>query len=190
LLSSNDDSALSTTPSFSVTGTNPAAALFSITDALPGDFVEKDVSVTTSARGSLTLAVTAGSAPGVAAPLGNAPPDDRGLMVRVEQCASSFAPGTCSGVAGLNGGATAGVASGAVISSASSVSFYTARGGGPVILQTDQPAGTFYYKVFLKVPANTTSGGTNSDLTFQNTSAVVTYTWQLTSSPGRLRSTP
>jgi hypothetical protein len=181
---SNDNSTLSTA-NFSVTGTNAGSALFSITDSLPGDWVQKNVTVTTVGSATLTLAVAAGSPPGVAAPLNGT--DDRALMVRVEQCAdNSFAQAGCSGVTGFGGGA--GVSSGSSIVTANSVTFNAVSSAGAVTLQTSQPTGSFYYKVFVKVPSGTTSGG--GDNSFINTSVIVTFTWQLTSSPGSLRNTP
>src|SRR2546426_8290377 len=81
----NDNSTLSTT-SFSLSGTNAGAALFNITDALPGDYTEKDVTLNTVGQGDLTLVIAAGTAPGVATPLSNASPDDRALMIRAEAC--------------------------------------------------------------------------------------------------------
>jgi hypothetical protein len=186
----NENSTLSTVSSFSLTGTTPGAALFNITDALPGQSVEKDVTVTTVGTGNLTLAIAAGSAPGVVAPLSNAAPDDRALMVRVEQCGSTFAQAGCSGVTGLNGGSAVGVASGANVASPNSVTFNAAAAAAPITLLSAQPSGDYYFKVFLRIPVNTTSGGANSDTTFAAKSVKVTMTWQLTSVDGSLRSTP
>jgi len=189
IAATHGNSTLSTT-SFSLTGTSAGAALFSITDALPGQYVEKDVTVTTLGKGNLTLSIAQGSVPGVQAPLSNASPDDRALMVRVEQCGSSFAQAGCTGMTGLNGGSTAGVANGGSLTSSNSVTFNAAAAAGAVTLQTAQPSGSYYYKVLLKIPVNTTSGGSNSDNTFANTSVKITTSWQLTSVAGSLRSTP
>jgi hypothetical protein len=180
----NDDSTL-TTSNFSLTGTNAGSALFTITDALPGDWVQKNVTATSVGKGSLTLTVAAGSAPGVDVPLNGT--DDRALMVRVERCTdNTFAAGVCTGVTGFGGGA--GVASGASITVPNSVTFNAASSAGATTLQTDQPSGSYYYKVFLKIPSGTTSGGGDNDLI--NKSVKVTFTWQLTSSAASLRNTP
>jgi hypothetical protein len=179
---SNDNSTL-TTSNFSLTDTNAGSALFTITDALPGDWVQKKVTVTTVGNGTLTLTVAAGSAPGVGAPLNGT--DDRALMVRVEQCTdNTFA--SCAGVTGFGGGA--GVSSGSSITSSNSVSFNAASSAGAVTLQVSQPSGSYYYNVFLKIPSGTSSGG--GDNSMVNTSAIVNFNWQLTSSPGTLRNTP
>src|SRR5436853_7918041 len=65
--STNDNSTLSTV-NFSLTN-NQASALFSITDAVPGDWVQKNVTLTTVGTASLTLTLANGTTGGVVAPL-------------------------------------------------------------------------------------------------------------------------
>ena len=53
----NDNSTLSTI-NFSISDSASGSALFGITDAVPGDWVQKNVSITTVGRGDLTLTLS------------------------------------------------------------------------------------------------------------------------------------
>jgi hypothetical protein len=182
----NDNSTLSTV-NFSVSDSASWSALFSITDAVPGDWVQKNVTITTVGRGDLTLTLSDGSTGGVVAPLSGA--TDQALQIRVESCGATFAAAGCSGIAGLNGGSAAGVAAATAPTNSETVKYASVRTVAQT-LQTGQPSGTYYYKVFMKIPSGTVGGGSGSDNDFINKSASVKWVWTLTSSAGSLRNTP
>jgi hypothetical protein len=183
----NDNSTL-TTVNFSLTSTNSGSALFSVTDAVPGDCVQKNVTVTTVGTATLSVTLTNGTSGGVVAPLNAS--TDQALQIRVESCTSAtFATANCTGVAGLNGGSSAGVAASTQPTNSQTVKFSSIV-GTPQTLQTNQPSGTYYYKVFMKIPSGTVGGGSGSDNDFINKSASVLWTWTSTSAPGSLRNVP
>jgi hypothetical protein len=151
--------------------------------------VQKNVTITTVGKGDLTLTLNDGTTGGVAAPLSGA--TDQALQIRVENCGadSSFTPANCTGVSNLNGGSTGGTAANTAPANAATVKYANVKAVAQT-LQTGQPSGTYYYKVYMKIPSGTVGGGSGSDNDFINKSASVKWVWTLTSSTGTLRSTP
>lgn len=178
---SNDNSTLSAA-SFSLTGTSSGSALHTLTNTVPGEFAVTQVTVTTVGKGTLTLNVNPGSA-GVDAPLNGT--GERALMMRVEQCASSFLPATCTGVASWSGAGVS-AANGSDITSSNTLTYNATNAAGAISLQANQPSGPYYYRVILKIPSNTTLG----DDTFSGKTISLSYVWTLASSAGSLRNTP
>src|SRR5207249_5532820 len=126
-------------------GVSNGVALFSIIDAEPGDWVQKNVTITTVGKGDLTLTLNDGTTGGVVAPFNAA--TDQALQIRVENCAAdaTFTPANCTGVTNLNGGSTTGTAAATAPANAATVK-YTNVKAVVETLQTGQPSGTYYYK--------------------------------------------
>jgi hypothetical protein len=169
------------------------ASYWNITDGIPGDWVQRDVKLTTPARvgtnATLTVQIAAGT--GMNSTLSGS--TVQAMRIRVESCNSTFT--SCSGVSGLSAGtyncttATCATAPG----TADSVTFSaatTAGTSGVVTLQSAAAASTnYYYKLFMLIPDNGVPANTSSgdDLTL-GASGVTKWTWTITSGTGGLRS--
>lgn len=170
-----------------------ASALFSITDAQPDDWVQKNITITPTVGASgatLALQLSAATVGGIVSPLTDAAPSNKGMRIRVESCtANTFAQAGCTGVSGLNGGVTAGVADGGGITTAAANFVRYADVTTPVNLNTSITSATpLYYKVFMKFPSGIS--GVSGDNALIGLTGGTKWAFSLTSNAGTVRNTP